>query len=178
MRRLTGGELTREMYAETLAAMYRPHLRLERLVHDSNHHVESGLALSARRQLLEADLLALGWPIPACTIAHVPLDPSLGRAAWWGRLYVLEGSRQGGAVIAKCITRSLGNSAPRRFLGEEYPTDKRNALRARLETELEHDADLDQAVASAGAAFADYLIDLEAFPRGTHGIDTVVEIIK
>lgn len=169
MQRLIGSDLTREQYAESLAAMFRPHARLERLVHESRHHSESGLELSARVELLEADLFELGWPVhPVSQIMPDPLD---GRAAWWGRVYVLEGSRLGRAVIARCIHSSLGDTAPYRFFGEATVPDDHGALLATLERELEDPDDLEQAVASARGAFADYKAELDAFDCGERNVE-------
>lgn len=165
LQRLTGSALTREQYAESLAAMYPAHVAMERRVHDSQHYAEAGLTLSARRTLLEADLVELGWPVPAM----MPKAPQLadGRAAWWGRLYVLEGSRQGGAVIARCIRTSLGDSVPYRFFADAMPADDRSTMMAMLEHALRDDAALQQAVTGARAAFAAYTAALDACDVGT-----------
>ena len=166
LQRLTRMDLTREQYAESLAAMYRPHARLERLVHDSRHHADSGLELSARLELLAADLRELGCSVPP--IFPISSDPVDGRAAWWGRVYVLEGSRQGSAVMARCIQSALGDSLPCRFFGEAMACHDHDALLATLERELSrHDA-LDQAVASARAAFMAYKSGMDAFVCGKH----------
>lgn len=161
LQRLMAGGLTREQYAESLAAMYRPHVRLEQQVHGSPQHFDSGLKLSTRVQHLEADLSGLGWPVPS--VAHTPPDPLEGRAAWWGRVYVLEGSRQGGLVIARQIRSSLGPSVPCRFFGEATEPGSRDARIAMCERELENCDELDLAIASACAAFADYQDGLDAF---------------
>ncbi|WP_222708414.1 biliverdin-producing heme oxygenase [Alkalisalibacterium limincola] len=164
LQRLIGSDLTRELYAESLAAMYRPHARLERLVHQSRHCSESGLGLSARLALLEADLVELGWPAPP--VPDVAPDALRGRAAWLGRVYVLEGSRLGGAFIARRVQSSLGPSVPCRFLCAPMGPDDRNALLAMLERALEAPAELERAIAGARAAFADYKDDLDGFDRG------------
>jgi len=165
MQRLTGSDLTRELYAESLAAMYRPHTRLERRVHQSSHHFESGLKLSARVDLLEEDLVELGWPV--LPDSHIQTDLLEGHASWCGWVYVLEGSRLGSAVIARRIHASLGDTVPCRFLGETVVTRERDALLAMLERELEANDELEQAVSGARAAFADYTAGLEAFDGGS-----------
>ena len=170
LQRLTARDLTRAQYAQSLAAMYAPHVRLEQLVHDSRHHVESGLTLSARRKPLEADLLELGWPVPP--MLQMPPDPPDGRAAWWGRVYVLEGSRQGSAVIARCIHASLGGSVPLRFFAVATAPGGHSALLATLTRALEGDDTLEQAVASARATFADYKAGLDAFDCEKRGVGT------
>lgn len=169
MMRLTGGGLTREQYAESLATMYRPHARLERLVHESRHHFELEFELSARLGLLAADLFDLGRPVPP--VLQIPPDSSDGRAAWWGRVYVLEGSRQGSAVIAERIDSSLGDSVPCRFFGEAMALHEHGALLATLERELEDQEALEQAVRSARAAFAAYKAELDAFGCGTGNVE-------
>lgn len=161
LHRLTAGDLTLDQYAESLAAMYRPHARLERLVLQSRHHVESGLGLRERLGRLEADLLDLGRPAVAGAPAS-RTDPPDDRGTWWGRVYVLEGSRLGSAVIGRCVRSTLGENVPRRFLDEGVPSSW-SGLLALLESGLEHDDDLERAVASAVAAFDDYKVALDAF---------------
>ena len=169
LRRLTGRDLTREQYAETLAGMYRPHARLERWVHASRHHFESGLELSPRLARLETDLVELGQPAPPAS--PTPPDYADGRAAWWGRVYVLEGSRHGSAVIARCIRSSLGDSVPCRFFGEALIPGAFSALLATLERELQDEDALAQAVAGAREAFADYKAALDAFDCGKGAVE-------
>lgn len=169
MQRLTGSDLTHEQYAESLATMYRPHERLERMVHESRHLFEAKLGLSKRLELLEADLFDLGRPIPPAS--QIPANSSDERAAWWGRVYVLEGSRQGSRFIARCIESSLGSSVPCRFFGEATALHEHGALLATLERELEDREALEQAVASARAAFAAYKAALDAFGCGKADVE-------
>ena len=61
-----------------------------------------------RADLLRADLLALGADQPL----HIPPPPLESPAARLGAVYVLEGSRLGGAVLK----RGLAETAPRSFL--------------------------------------------------------------
>ncbi|MGM0553690.1 MAG: biliverdin-producing heme oxygenase [Pseudomonadota bacterium] len=169
MQRLTGSDLTREQYAETLAGIYRPHARLERWVHESRHRFESELELSPRLAQLEADLVELGRPVlPA---SQTGPDLPDGRAAWWGRVYVLEGSRQGSAVIARCIRSSLDDSVPCRFFGEALIPGAFSTLLATLERELQDEDDLAQAVAGAREAFADYTAALDVFDCGKRAVE-------
>jgi len=161
LRRLTGPDLTREQYAESLAAMSLPHARLERLVHLSRHHAETRLELAPRFALLEADLTELSWPVPA--VCQFPADTLDARAAWWGQVYVLEGSRRGGAFIGRCIQSSLGDTVPCHFFSGSTGNDSGDALFARLEYELKDPEALEHAAASARAAFATFKADLDAF---------------
>ena len=69
-----------------------------------------GLDLSLRAHLLAKDLLALGsstseiGSLPRCTDIPRLAEP----ADMAGCLYVLEGSRLGGAIVARALERSLG----------------------------------------------------------------------
>jgi heme oxygenase (biliverdin-IX-beta and delta-forming) len=84
---------------------------------------------------------------------------------------VLEGSRQGSAVIARCVQSNLCDTVPCRFFGEATISDDHNTLLTTLERELESHAALEQAVASARATFAAYKADLDAFARGKHDVE-------
>ena len=69
-----------------------------------------GLELSARSQLLAKDLMALGSSAASIAALSRCRDlPRLTRPAHLaGCLYVLEGSRLGGAIVARELERSLG----------------------------------------------------------------------
>lgn len=62
-----------------------------------------------RGEMIRADLAALGLALPELT-AFEPLDDD---AACWGAAYVVEGSRLGGALLARRIAPGL----PRSYLG-------------------------------------------------------------
>ncbi|WP_203309565.1 biliverdin-producing heme oxygenase [Sphingomonas beigongshangi] len=75
------------------------------------HVVETALAGDStlpawrpRAALLAADLAALGLAMPAPAPAIAPPDDPDGR---WGALYVIEGSRLGGRVLAKTVPSAL-----------------------------------------------------------------------
>lgn len=163
LKRLMDSPLTHDQYAQSLAAIYRSHAGLERRVHESRHHLASGFTLDARLEFLQADLAELGVGIPSAPeTARLPLE---ARAAWWGRVYVLEGSRQGGAVIAGRLRSSLGETVPCRFFGAAPLPREHEALLAMRGRDLEGHEELEQAVASAREAFADYKAGLDAFDR-------------
>jgi heme oxygenase len=102
-----------------------------------------------RAPLLAADLAELGGARdaaarPAFTIAlHEP-------AALLGALYVLEGSRFGGAVLA----RRLPAAAPARFLGAPSEPHAWRALVSAMDRHLGSEPALAAAVAAARAVFA------------------------
>ena len=98
-----------------------------------------------RGHLLRTDLADLGAePGPP---AAAPAFGSV--AAVLGGLYVLEGSRLGGAVLRG----RLPAGAPARFLAAPAPPGAWSRLLALLEDELGREADLAAAVAAAKAVF-------------------------
>lgn len=98
-----------------------------------------------RASLLSADLDELGIPLPA----PVALPPYATPGAIAGAAYVLEGSRLGGAMLA----RSVGHRLPRRFLSSPTPPGHWRQFLARLEQVLETDVDRDHAFLSARQVF-------------------------
>jgi heme oxygenase len=60
-------------------------------------------AFAPRTDLLRADLVALGIAMPD----PLPLAPPESDAAAFGALYVIEGSRLGGAMLAKRVPKAL-----------------------------------------------------------------------
>jgi heme oxygenase len=98
-----------------------------------------------RADLLRADLDALGLAVPP------PLPaPSLpSRAAVAGAAYVLEGSRLGGAMLARRVPAGV----PRLFLGAAAPPGHWGAFLEQLEQVLQSDVERREAVAGAGRVF-------------------------
>lgn len=107
-----------------------------------------------RRTLIEADLAALGRPLPP----SLPLEVRGGAA--WGLLYVTEGSRLGGAMLARRVPRHLPSAylSARHERGEWKRT--LDALEARGTAEGE--AWQDEALAGARAGFRLYEQAVEA----------------
>lgn len=99
-----------------------------------------------RADLLRADLAELGAPVPPRP-APLRLD---GGPALLGAVYVLEGSRLGGAVLI----RRLGPGWPARFLTAPAGPGSWPALLATLETGLADPEDLEAAIATARTIFA------------------------
>ncbi|WP_296323548.1 biliverdin-producing heme oxygenase [Reyranella sp.] len=84
-----------------------------------------------RSRALERDLDVLGIPVPA----PVPVTVTSDKARLFGRLYVLEGSRLGGRLLAK---RAFGNANPQvraatSYLGHGAGADFWRAFLQRLE---------------------------------------------
>ena len=96
---------------------------------------------SGRTEALLEDLHALGGEAPA------ELDFALpgGEAARWGALYVIEGSRLGGTVMAKMVPADL----PAAYLGARHPPGAWRGLLERLDhadggPEWQQEAEVDE----------------------------------
>jgi len=102
----------------------------------------------ARRRAdgIAADLAALGEAMPA------PLDaPKLDTpAAQWGAAYVVEGSRLGGAMLARGVVDGL----PKAYLGTPQAPGAWRSFLQRLDEELRDPLDITQATDAARATFA------------------------
>ncbi|WP_235532886.1 hypothetical protein [Sphingomonas sp. Leaf412] len=97
--------------------------------------------LPARTPLLAADLAALGEAMPA------PLPfPDADEGAAWGTLYVVEGSRLGGAMLARAVPAGW----PAAYLGAVHAPGQWRAIRAAIDAA---DGDPDAMVAGALATF-------------------------
>lgn len=81
--------------------------------------------LTPRRPALAADLAALGEPLPA----PLPFAPGEDEATRWGVLYVVEGSRLGGAMLARQVPDTL----PHAYLDAVHPPGQWRAIRAALD---------------------------------------------
>lgn len=107
-----------------------------------------------RTAALRQDLRDLAIAPPA---SITPLIPD-GHAARWGALYVLEGSRLGGAVLARRVPDGL----PAAFLGAAHRPGAWRDLLARLDALELSGPELVQAVAGAKAVFAAFARSAEA----------------
>ncbi len=97
-----------------------------------------------RSAALRADLTALDLPEPA----PVPVPLLASEAAILGALYVLEGSRLGGAMLV----RRIPDTWPKTFLTPGNPAAWR-AFVTVLEERLSSRADIDEAAAAAASVF-------------------------
>ena len=104
--------LTTESYARALSALHGAQSLLESQASCGLVNFKLDYPFMARLSALEADLARLGErPLP-CRATRPPLRHS---AELIGLLYVLEGSRMGATVIARCLQRSLPTVTPRFF---------------------------------------------------------------
>ncbi len=95
---------------------------------------------------IAADLAALGASLPAPLPVPISLDTP---AAQWGAAYVVEGSRLGGALLARSVPHGL----PRGYLGApQMPGAWRNFLE-KLDKHICRPQDVAQATDAARAVF-------------------------
>ncbi|WGI24076.1 biliverdin-producing heme oxygenase [Halomonas alkaliantarctica] len=104
-------DLTLPEYATALSALYVPIASLEEALSIGLTALGAHYPLTQRAALLKADMDQLGQH------ASVPHCASLPKsmASIVGMLYVLEGSRLGGAMIARHVKRVMGDQVPLRF---------------------------------------------------------------
>ncbi len=107
-----------------------------------------------RAALIAADLAALGLAMPA----PVPVAPLANMAAAWGAAYVVEGSRLGGAMLA----RRVADDAPRAYLATPLPKGAWRLFLGRLDAALDADAARATAIRGALATFAVFEAAAEA----------------
>ena len=82
--------------------------------------------LRPRLPLIAQDLLALGTPFGP---VGLPADPPADEAAAWGALYVVEGSRLGGGMLAQRVAADL----PRAYLSAVHRPGEWRAIRAAID---------------------------------------------
>lgn len=98
-----------------------------------------------RSALLRADLAALGAPVPDA----VAVPAFAGEADIWGAVYVLEGSRLGGALLRKALSPGL----PSAFLGAPAAPGAWRNLLIRLDESLSGPEGTARATAAAKQVF-------------------------
>ena len=92
------------------------------------------------------DLATLGAPVPVPLAAPRLDDP----AAQWGAAYVVEGSRLGGAMLARSVREGL----PKRYLGTPQPPGAWRHFLQRLDDQVRSPDQIAQATQAARATFA------------------------
>ena len=103
-----------------------------------------------RTPLLAADLADLGGAVPA----SLPFAPPVGEAAAWGVFYVVEGSRLGGAMLARQVPAGL----PQRYLTAAHLAGEWRTQRGAIDAASEAGGTgwAEAAAAGAEACFALY----------------------
>jgi heme oxygenase len=112
-------DLTLAEYTTALSALYAPVEGLEKVLSSGLVTLGVDYPLIQRAALLKADLHQLGQR----ERVGGPTAPTpSGLASLVGMLYVLEGSRLGGAMIARHVSHVLGGQVPLRFFST-YPLE-------------------------------------------------------
>ena len=133
-------------YGRFLAAQARAFVAIERAVEAAGASVLIGDWAERRRaDLLLEDLADLGLE-PGGQIAAPAMATD---AAVLGAVYVLEGSRLGGAVLSG----QAPENAPRRFLGSEGAGPRWRTLVALIDDRLTGEGDIADAVGAARSVF-------------------------
>jgi heme oxygenase (biliverdin-IX-beta and delta-forming) len=176
MRALLGGTLGEAGYRELLAAQLALYRAWEAERADELAAVAGAWAYQSRVPSLVADLAAGGLPVGARLRAMGPAEePSRASAllhggaapsasvepAFWGELYVVEGSTLGGQVIVRYL-RERSPSLPHAFyaMGERAPGQWRHFQQA-LDAALPGAATQTLAIAGARRMFARFQRTLE-----------------
>lgn len=143
--------LTREAYAASLLALYPAHAALESRVCREIARLGLGLRVPRRLPRLADDLGTLGLTpeANASDAGYLPASP----ATLAGELYVLEGSRLGGRVIADRLRHSLGPEVPHAFFSLDMAPGEWPRRLAELEA-LCQPGEREAALAGAREAFA------------------------
>jgi heme oxygenase len=109
---------------------------------------------TTRAPLLRDDLAELGLDMPEPLPVHVLAD----RAARWGAIYVMEGSRLGGAMLARGVPAGL----PSRYLSAVHGPGGWRDIRQAIDTAMGDTDWQTRAIAAARATFA-------AWHKAAHG---------
>ncbi|MEL7897589.1 biliverdin-producing heme oxygenase [Vreelandella neptunia] len=104
-------ELTVAEYTSALSALYAPIASLEQALSSGLQAHDMDYRLIHREALLKADIHQLGRRAPSAPLTPPPT--SVADAV--GMLYVLEGSRLGGKMIALHVDSVLDDQVPLRF---------------------------------------------------------------
>lgn len=104
-------DLTLSEYATALSALYVPIASLEEMLSSGLIAHGADYPLTQRAGLLKADIDQLGRQVNTPHGASLPES----MACIIGMLYVLEGSRLGGAMIARQVKSVMENQVPLRF---------------------------------------------------------------
>ena len=164
LQRLVRKGLMVEEYRSSLAAMHAVHAALECCVLNSEWHEKSGLQLQPRSYLLRNDIETLGGA--PCELAGAWFRCAASESEWLGQAYVLEGSRQGSAVIVERVVGSLGESIPRRFFSASGDQDAWSHLLFRMEAQLNTSRQVAIATEAAQVTFEDYRRAIDSTIKG------------
>lgn len=116
LKSLLKRDLTLPEYATALSALYVPIASLEEMLSSGLIAHGADYSLTRRADLLKVDIDQLGRQVKTPHGVSIPQS----MASIIGMLYVLEGSRLGGAMIARKVKSVMENEVPLRFFSA-YP---------------------------------------------------------
>ncbi|KQS01847.1 hypothetical protein ASG11_13545 [Sphingomonas sp. Leaf357] len=136
---------TRQGYGAFLATQAAAHVPCEAALDRARaERIVPDWPARRRAALLEQDLVGIGFPAPAFGI-----EPRFETApAVLGAIYVLEGSRLGGAMLVRSVPTEL----PRSFLGASVPGAWRFLMQL-IDGRLRSDEEIGEAVVAARTVF-------------------------
>jgi heme oxygenase len=184
-RALICGEITREGYAAYLGQMFVIHSSLEAGLARCSEPVVQRIVTGEQFQAgnLKSDLAVLGdfatpQATPAALMLTEAIDASHDAASLLGHLYVLEGSKNGNAFVARAIRRALNLTAGTgdRYLDPHGPEQRPiwAAFKARMDGEQWTSQQRDDMLAAARMMFS-AIVDLSSeleVVRQRHAIPT------
>ena len=135
-----------DQYGEFLLAHAAAFLPAEQAIAEAGGRAIPGFEEGRRSDALRKDLAELGLATPPAAA----FGPLRTWAEVLGSAYVLEGSRLGGAVLARQVAPGL----PRGFLGARPPAGHWRAFIAYLDSQLDDEPAVDAATRSALETFA------------------------
>jgi heme oxygenase len=159
LRLLVGQDLDVASYATILASLHGPQAALESVLTPPLAAFGLSRTFPPRLSALEADLSDLGQrPFPL----HGREPERIGDPELVGLLYVLEGSRLGGAIIQRQLANSLPEDAPSRFFTVDGDPQRWSRFREFAVDRAGELACRDRVTAAALAGFALYRQHLDA----------------
>jgi heme oxygenase len=140
----------RDGYAAFLTAQAAAHLPCEAALDRAQaERIVPDWPSRRRADLLLDDLRGIGSDVSALDGGAMGVEPSFSTPSEiLGAIYVLEGSRLGGAMLV----RSVPGSLPRKFLGASVPGSWRTLMQA-IDRDLVTATAIDEAVAAARQVF-------------------------
>lgn len=151
--------LTPQVYGDALVALYAPLQALEIWVAPLATVDGKRLHYQPRLPLLASDLAELErTPTPL----QSKLAPAVDDPERFGLLYVLEGSRLGGAMIGRQLAKSqlaknMYSGVPQHFFADHQSVEHWQSFWVALTAQQFSEAELERVVAGAHAGFSVYL---------------------
>lgn len=146
--------LTARVYGDALAALYAPLQALEAWVAPLATLDRGWVRYQSRLSLLATDLAELERTPNLMEIEQVPVFDNPER---FGLLYVLEGSRLGGAMIGRQLAKNMPSGLPLYFFADHQSAEHWQSFWVALSVQQFSEEELERVVAGAHAGFSVYL---------------------